>query len=920
MMKVLCRVKVLIVVLVALVVAAPAIAADYVLNPTTYRSASGRYELYVNPSAPNGSGPAFYRMTLDGIEVWAGERPFTLREAKLTNGGRVAGYAYEGGVIPTPHNGYRYSGLTVCILDLDGETLQRDSSKAKRKEFRVSGFGFGYGRAYSKSVSGTLLDEAGDRFVLLVPRSEWKAPRAWWIYRLTTGEFLEIVSPDRPGAAVPTQGELEREFTLEVKRVPETPFVVAHWYLDDGSDELQGRSAAVSVLGLDGKQLWKRNFPKEYSEEEKYLFTNAYDRLSKQLASELRSFSFHSFSLGQRLSFSIERDSDSGWRVIETGRVEVSIDAPTDNAPSPKVEILALEELEPIRLQHPSGKGQPIAKISDFAIDDDGCFAFLGWSSLDECRFIRVAPDGVVLADISLDELRPAHDRDHFLSPALKGRWFIVQNDANEEQHERGQLVESIEAPRARAWIFDPNSAELNEIKHFSSSKIVSIAPTDDGGFISLSTSDSVGFGAKTVSRFDRYGTSIWKWNATARHTNLTFDAVTWLPGVGVVALAGTGSSSLTFLSQFGDAPETEQLTDLLKREFNYLTGAKAGRDGGLLLYDFNTEPSCIVIDSELKEVSAWTPRLEDGRSVPIVGDVQAAPDGSFWTSDGQAFLRLNDDGVVDKVVRPLASDGTGGYEEIWTVDSKGRIYTFNGLTAEVRVYASDGSYLHACKTESADYDIRIEIHGISVDGEGNVHVQLNYGLAHGPEYLVFSPTGERIGWKEVVVDSGWENWHFKPDNSGLWVLGYDEIYLLDEDDQLIKTILRRANGDWLQYAGDGAVAADGSLAVICGPIGMRSTQRPAVISIYDAKGEPRLTLDLQEEDALARLAYNGKRIVVADDSGVFLYDLAGKPPKKFVLSLAEGEESWCLPFFSPDGTELWIAGIEPGELRRYQL
>ena len=781
MMKVLCRVKVSIVVLVALVVATPALAQDEVLNPATYRSASGRYELYVNPSAPDGSGPAFYRMTLDGEEVWAGERSFTLREAKLTNAGRVAGYAYEGGVIPTPHNGNRYSGLTVCILDPGGEILQRDSSKAKRKEFRVSGFGFG--RAFSKSVSGTLLDEAGDRFVLLVPRSERRAPTAWWIYRLTTGEFLEIVSPDRPGAAVSAPRELEREFTLKVKRVPETPFVVAHWYLDDGSDKLQGRSAAVSVLGLDGKQLWKHNFPKEYGAEEKYLFTNAYDRLSKQLASESRSFSFHSFSLGQRLSFSIERDadSDSGWRVIETGRVEVSIDAPADDAPSPKVEMLTLDALEPIRLQHPSGKGQSIAKISDFAIDDDGCFAFLGWSSLDECRFIRVAPDGVVLADISLDELRPAHDRDHFLSPTLKGRWFIVQNDANVEQHEPGQPVESIEAPRARAWIFDPHSDELIDIKHFSSSKIVSIAPTDDGGFISLSTSESDGFDAETVSRFDRYGTSIWKWNATARHTNLTFDAVTWLPGVGAVALAGTGSGSLTFLSQFGDAPETEQLTDLLKREFNYLTGVKAGRDGGLLLYDFNTEPSCIVIDSELKEVNAWTPRLKDGRSVPIVGGVQAAPDGSFWTSDGQAFLRLNDDGVVDEVVRPLASGGEGGYEEIWTVDSKGQIYTFNGLTAEVRIYDSDGSYLHACKTESADYDIRIEIHGISVDGEGNVYVHLNDMLDHGPEYLVFSPTGERIGWKEVDVDSGWENWHFKPDNSGLWVLGYDEIYLLDE-------------------------------------------------------------------------------------------------------------------------------------------
>lgn len=117
----------LLVVALWVLVFTPAALAGGVLNPATHTSPSGRYSLHVDPTAMNGAGPAQYRMTRDGQEVWAGERPFSLWDAGVTDDGIVAGYAYEGGVGSGGHHGTRYDSLAIYILDADGNTLARDT-------------------------------------------------------------------------------------------------------------------------------------------------------------------------------------------------------------------------------------------------------------------------------------------------------------------------------------------------------------------------------------------------------------------------------------------------------------------------------------------------------------------------------------------------------------------------------------------------------------------------------------------------------------------------------------------------------------------------------------------------------------------------------------------------------------------------
>ncbi len=92
-----------------------------VLDPKTYVSPSGRYTLLVDPSNMHGRGLATYRLSKNGHEVWSGEKAFSLWDARVTDEGVAAGYAYSEGPL-----GFRIHGdFHVVILAEDG-TIRLD--------------------------------------------------------------------------------------------------------------------------------------------------------------------------------------------------------------------------------------------------------------------------------------------------------------------------------------------------------------------------------------------------------------------------------------------------------------------------------------------------------------------------------------------------------------------------------------------------------------------------------------------------------------------------------------------------------------------------------------------------------------------------------------------------------------------------
>src|SRR5262245_45359141 len=95
-----------------------------VVNPATYESRSGEYVLDVDPREMYGQGGASYRLTRQGQDVWASDRPFTLLGVGVSDDGVVAGFAYSAGL-----EGFaKDDKLHLVILDPSGAVRLDDTT------------------------------------------------------------------------------------------------------------------------------------------------------------------------------------------------------------------------------------------------------------------------------------------------------------------------------------------------------------------------------------------------------------------------------------------------------------------------------------------------------------------------------------------------------------------------------------------------------------------------------------------------------------------------------------------------------------------------------------------------------------------------------------------------------------------------
>ncbi len=137
-----------------------------VLNPRTYRSPSGEYELLVNPTKRYGEGPAWYRLRKKGHEIWGGKRPFTLSEAEVADDGTVGGYAYLGGEDSDDHP------FAVVVIAPNGRTVTDHRTARSSSRFLHT---FPNPRA-----QGMFLDLATRELVVRVADEDVNAAVEWW--------------------------------------------------------------------------------------------------------------------------------------------------------------------------------------------------------------------------------------------------------------------------------------------------------------------------------------------------------------------------------------------------------------------------------------------------------------------------------------------------------------------------------------------------------------------------------------------------------------------------------------------------------------------------------------------------------------------------------------------------------------------
>lgn len=870
---------------------------DPILNPKTYRSPSGRYSLFVDPSKMDGSGPASYRFTHDNEVIWEGERPYSLWDARVTNRGGVGGYAYERGV-HTGNHGTGYNGLAVIMLAPDGSKLIHGLPSDTKHEVEKNG----WAGSDSAGVLGLLVDEATDRFVVRVPLAGRGSSTAWWTYRLSTGELIGEVLPAHPED--PKFGFLRVVFA---EIVPSTPLTLMHWY-DYQSD---GGGASLTLVDPDGKLVWSFDLPGEYDglKERWSWYWDMVEPGIEQASVEPGAFAFRSYSESARLSYRVQPDqqSESGWRVVELERAPDRLPVGHEAREHDQTTPIELEFLGSIELASTDATMHPIEQVTKFGIEPSGNLGFVRWNGDRTVRFVRVDPEGEILTNVVLDL---PEDEDATLprvTPVSDDRWVLLRPTHSKTLN-------------GGAYWMDAKTGALDQIEDFELSGIASLVPCADGGFLVLARYHGNYTIQDGLRRFDAEGKLDWESIRPEFARGMSLQAATVLPDQRVAVLTGT-IKTLEFLDADGTHERSVELKDILTHRPNYPTGLAPDPDGGLILHDFGARLPISRISPSGEVTASFRPRFPDGRTFTLSADVQAAPDGTMWTTDGHSLLRLDEQGVVDRVIGRKPQDNALEKVRALTVDHEGRIYAVNARTAAVHMFEPDGTPLRICTPDPEDFATKGGgIGSITVDGEGTIYYRTDtMSMSGSASYLAISQTGERIGFQPLNIHEVRRQLLCMPASKGRWVLGYESVFVVDEDGDIAKQVQRRPDGSWLAGVQNGAVALDGSLAVIATPSGMMGGRGPAVMCTYQADGTPMGAFTLQGQSIFARVAFTASTIITADGDAVYLYDPDGGNPRKFHPPRQDGE-NWWRPYLTPDGSELLLQNSGATTLLRYRM
>jgi hypothetical protein len=295
---------------------------------------------------------------------------------------------------------------------------------------------------------------------------------------------------------------------------------------------------------------------------------------------------------------------------------------------------------------------------------------------------------------------------------------------------------------------------------------------------------------------------------------------------------------------------------------------------------------------------AAFRPKHVAGR--PPGTDVKAAPDGRLWTCDGYALLRLDDAGVVDRVLGDAPDPERLGEIEALEVDRAGRIYAIDKRTRSVHVFDPQGRWLRVCVPSPSDFDGNPSLSQLTVSDEGHVYLSLGgAGGGRNGQHIHFSPDGNRRGIDRLDLDEISQDWYSQPGTGHRWVVAYEKIFLVDRAGGVLKTIERCPDRKWLEHPARASVAPDGSLAVLA----------RGAVNLYGASGEPIRTIPLPAplRGTYARITYDGKRIAIAEDKAIVLLDASGQARQRFSPVETGGGDPYWSPFFAPGGRELLL-------------
>lgn len=907
------------------------------LDPKFYSSPSGTFRLHVDPSTMYGQGEGDHRLLKGEQELWAKKLPFTLWDAAVTDDGTVAGYAYSLGYENTSRGrGRDETGrLHLVILAPDGG-LRMNEVLPRRGSFSCTS-------TVERSVTGIIVDPDNDRFIVRCSEGGWSSRgEAWRVFRLSTGRITDEFQFDHP-----RKSEREHWSFLSVRPVAGTPLILVNWEYnkwDDSGNDIQATGGAFNLIDASAKPVWELDRPGDYPDY--YEYTKRLDEKKDRAEIErLRMLEHHIRQHGavlrtdqprrfdlwfvreqQRVTFEVEKGGAEGWRVREIARAPHDAAVANDEASPDKLESLALKHLGTVELMLRTAERPEIRDIEYFDIDDRGRIGFLRAEEAGEApTFVLVDGDGGILHKVSL---RAAFGENFNLPKSvwLSGeRWLILAQTWTKRAD--GEDGESL----TRAWWLDLSNEKLTPIEPFTGQGARRVCSTRDGGFVVTIDPPLGSNQPEVVVAFDREGKERWRaLPAPQEGALIATSGVTATTDGRFVVERGYGRS-LTFLDARGAFIKQVNCEQLLGSESSDADSVSADANGGLIIVTRYASKRVYRLRGDGGVASSFVVKHPDGRLVDLVGfpdqiGVRVTKDGVLWACDGHTLLRLNPEGVVERVLGESPDSAELRRVAGVFIDQSGNTYVSEERNGVTHVFDPRGEPVRVLRPNPDDFAGSAG-GSIQVAADGSVFV----------DGLKFAPTGERVGFRKLPGerDEPWfYSWvHYHPGSPRYWViegLSAAKLNLVGPDDQVVRTIERRPDGGWLDHISAAAVGPDGSLAVVAGPIGLPvNWNRPEIsISIYSATGEPRQCIkppNLGENGLFfERLAFNGRYVLSGpwdyDQPRYVLLDTAAAPPKWYDLGpLAPYRDVWHC-FFVKGGKELWMFAENARKIERFAL
>ena len=314
-----------------------------VLQPKTYSSPSGEFELFVDPSHRLGEGKGTYRLSRNGAVLWSAEQPFTLWEAVVDDEGWTAGYAYSNG-----WRDHRATGtLQVASFSPAGELVLDHSTRRTESSF--------FHCPPNPLATGLTLDTDSSRLLVRVLDSDInRGIEEWWLYSVKANEPPLIVRPEEHFGPA---GDRSRRIQ-EVRSLSGVPLQLVWWWHYDYDDPSLGQARVGAIFSLVdelGREVWSLPLLDDYTvrgdEEADDALQARVLRVGALLsvAPEGR-FAVWSVQAGRKLEFQATPNaSGDGWTVHSLGSAEwqppeVESESESD-VQQPRIELASIAEV-----------------------------------------------------------------------------------------------------------------------------------------------------------------------------------------------------------------------------------------------------------------------------------------------------------------------------------------------------------------------------------------------------------------------------------------------------------------------------------------------------------------------------------------------------------------------------------------------